>query len=158
MIDLKDRYPCEVFPSLWTWLDRLAEEGRLRMCEQACDECDDPPLKEFIKRHTNIVATLASFEGHFRSLQSAESQLGLRLTNPQAARTQADPFVVALALMLDGRDASSLQHKDIPQQRCHVLSEEKRSGGGRKIPDACDALDLGHVTIVEFLRAEGYRG
>jgi len=164
LMDFDHVYPSDVFPSLWELLHALASEQRLWMSGFARDECHDDSLKAFLKRHTAMVVEQAEYDPWVSGLVAAETHLRIRVASPELTKTVADPFVIALALYLDGRDPKDVMRRADPTASCFVLSEEKRNtrlprGGIRtKIPDICDQLSLGYVSILEFLRHEGYSG
>jgi hypothetical protein len=163
LIDLKDYYPEALFPGIWRIVDALASEGRLWVCSEARDECHDDPLRAFLRRHASIVVGLATYEPVFAAIVQQQARLRVDVVQPSLLRTVADPFVVALALHLDGRGPDSIDHPGSTDMVCAVLSSEKSraassDGRVRQIPDICAALQLGHVSLLQFLQREGYTG
>ena len=161
MIQLKDDYPPDVFVSLWDFLGGMADAGRLLACQEIRDECHDQELVEFFRDHPRAVADFGELQDHLLALQAEASALGLEMVNPDSPRHQADPFVVALALALDGRDAVRLMVKVSPAATCHVVTYERARGAQARlkaIPDVCAHYRLVVRRWPEVLRAQGYSG
>lgn len=60
----------------------------------------------------------------------------------------ADPFIVALALLINSDPGNLLE-----KRRCEVLTHEKR-GGPHKIPNACDHYGVQVVDWFTFMERE----
>ncbi len=64
-----------------------------------------------------------------------------RLVNTQRNRSQADPFVIALARIVDG---------------VVVSGEGRRSLKNPKVPDVCDDMGIPHMRLVDLLSQQGF--
>jgi len=64
-----------------------------------------------------------------------------KLVNTQKNRHQADPFVIALAIVENGTVVSG----ELPS----------RNLTRPKVPDVCEALGIRHLRLVDMLRREG---
>jgi hypothetical protein len=136
------RYPLDVFPALWDGLDRLISSGRL----QASDEV----LVELKKKDDDLYHWAKSRPAMFRALDE-EIQFAVidllndfpKLVNTQKGRSQADPFVIALART----------------QGCTVVTNEVALGSLERprIPDVCNALRIPCINVLGLIRAEGWR-
>ena len=158
MIWLKDEYPEDVFASLWKFLGNLADEPRLFICEQAADECLDEPLRGFFRAHPQMIVKFADMKDYFPVFQKECFEHGMQLADPNSTKHEADPFVVALALVLEQRDPADLCKRTSAEAICSVVSYEARSGHRVKIPHVCDFYDLPCVHWTELWRREGYKG
>lgn len=160
LIDLNRYYPSATFPVMWRLIEGLADAGRLAVCEQARDECRDAPLRAFMAAHSGCVIGLLDFEPLLAGLLGGQEQLGIEAVRPAAETTEADPFVIALALWLDGRVGDDIASPGAGEQRGVVVTEERSRATApfRKIPDICDALHLEHATLLEMPMREGYSG
>jgi len=156
LIQLKDVYPQRRFPKLWERIAELFDEFCLFICQQVTDEIDDPELKEFIAQHISPVH-LADFEAHLSGLMIYLHGAGIELTKSGAKKTEADPFVVALALKLDGRDPAKPAASEGASGRGAVVTEEN-SRSNRKIPAVCRSLDLQCMNLLDLFDAMGYLG
>lgn len=140
LIDLADLYPRDVFPTLWSNLAELVEEGRLVAPREVSTELEayqgakDEP-RAWARRHPKM----------FRDLDEEQQKTVLRvlrkhprLVDSLTERPEADPFVIALAV----------------SEGCTVITSEKRSspGGRPKIPDVCEPEGVGCVSLKEFFR------
>jgi hypothetical protein len=158
LIDMKEHYPQAVFAGVWHAMGRVAEDGRLLVCEQVKAECRDDALQEFIGSHPQCVVELPTFLPQFAAFQASSGPLGILLTDPEDTRESADPFVVALALWAEGRDPAAIQRPMPDVSPCYVVSHEKGPLSPKRIPYACNQVALAHIRLPELLMREGYRG
>jgi hypothetical protein len=73
----------------------------------------------------------------------------------EGSKDAGDPFVVALALMLEGRDPSALRTAT-GGRRCCVLTGEKPKPGKVNIPRVCDHYGLAYMDLPDFVRHHGW--
>lgn len=64
-----------------------------------------------------------------------------RLVNTQKNRSQADPFVIGLARLVNG---------------VVVSREGRRSLKNPKVPDVCDDMGIPHIRLVDVLSQQGF--
>jgi|LSQX01.3.fsa_nt_gb hypothetical protein len=101
LIDVKDLYPIEVFPSMWQFIGRLAEAKRVFVAEAVKDECYDDEIIEILKTYPNMIIDFGLLQAHFAALMAEAEKNQLLLVNPSAVRNAADPHVIAVALVSD---------------------------------------------------------
>lgn len=134
------RYPLDVFPGTWSALVGLFVLGEListREVFSELEDMDDAATKWakdhraiFLPSDTSVAIEAASIVQKFETLVEID-----------APRTQADPFVIALAKL---RGAT-------------VVTEERRTGWGAsrvKIPDVCGSLGLECISVLQLFRAQ----
>lgn len=161
IIGLNRHYPVDVFPGMWDVLGALCADSRLLVCEEAADECRDDRSHKFIKDHANTVVPFGEYQRHLRQVQIDAHEENLHLVDPDDPRNPADPFVVALGLRLDGRDAEDLRRHVHEETHGVVVTEERLKGPGFKrpnIPNVCEFYNLEWMCWVDLLRREGYSG
>lgn len=156
LIQLTRAYPQRRFPELWRKILGLSAEFRLFTCEYVLREAKDPQTNAFINDHTTVVP-FADFQYHLKSLMSALAAAGLNLTKTDVDRTEADPFVVALGLMLDGRDGNAPGTK-VDMTRDGIVVTEESADKSHKIPAACRLLGLRSICFMELLEQLDYNG
>jgi len=161
LIDFRPFRPA-VFPSMWKLVEDTVDDGRLLMCEEAARECRDAELQQFIRTHQQqMVVDIQYTHDYLARLQLEAPRHGIQLVDPGRTTNQADPFVVALALMLEQRDLKDLRRKTNPAAKCAVVTHERPKGPGAKwvkIPNVCTFYGLECIDWQEFLMREGYRG
>lgn len=152
-IDMKELYPARIFLTLWNKLDVLVKSGRVIAPQEVYSELDkkDDEVLQWVKQRKRL----------FKSLND-EEQLALvfdiqekfpNLVDPQKETPDADPFVVALAF-LETRNLTMIG------DQCVVVSQEKPSSNVSdkpKIPDACNAYGVKHLSILDLLDNEGWK-
>ncbi len=134
--------PPDIFRSLWSNIDDLIVSGDVRSPE--------PVLAEIQRGADDLASMLRAKAGLFVPLSSTLTTAVTRvlavcptLANVDSPKNVADPFVVALAMTTDAT----------------VLCQERRARGPtgrRRIPDACDLLNISCLGWQEFLREMGW--
>jgi hypothetical protein len=143
----RDFYPPDIFPSLWKDIEDCISDGILIAPDEVLEELkaggDD--LYDWARR------TPALFVRHDVNIQSVVSSI---LAHPEHAKllyskhatiaANADPFVIATAQVHD----------------CTVVSNEKvllsPSPNINKIPNVCADLGIEHLSVLEFIREQGW--
>jgi predicted nucleic acid-binding protein len=142
IIDLRHQYASSTFVSLWTRIERLAQEGRLLCPGQVLAELrrkDDDASEWLEKRKTMIVVKedVAVWNLAQRISTANPGFIDHDRTNPQA-----DPYVVALAKSLGW---------------AVVTSERSKGFGAVNIPSVCRKESVPSLTLIEFFEKEGWR-
>lgn len=140
-INLQRRHPIDIFPSLWKKIGELMNDGTVISSQEVYDEImiggDD--LEKWVKARKNFfLASDVSIQQEVRAILSTHRGL----VEGGNKKNSADPFVIALA----------------KQQQCKVVTEEvpSRNAKSPKIPDVCDAYQIGCIGFVEFAREEKF--
>lgn len=146
---LKRGYPLINFPSLWRNISLLANNKRLVSPYEVYIELEkqDDELLKWVKQRKEL----------FLRLDEEQVALGLQivadfptLVNPMKQTPDADPFVVALAILQKKR-AMMLGDE------CVVVSTEKRGSSQKyKIPDVCAHFGIKHFSILDVIAEEGW--
>ncbi|MEV4772623.1 DUF4411 family protein [Micromonospora humida] len=133
------RYPLDAFPGLWQGIDELVSLGRLQASEEV--------RQELKKKDDELYAWAKERPQLFREAD-LENQLAVRsilqshpkLVNTQKGRSQADPFVIALARV----------------RKCVVVTNEVALGSldRPRIPDVCHALGISCINFLGLIRQE----
>lgn len=132
-------YPYDVFPTLWSNLERMIEDGDIL--------CPDEVLIELAKKEDDLHKWAKLKKKLFYPLDN-DLQVAVvevltyypGLAAQKSSRNHADPFVVALAKITNRI----------------VVSGEKNRGNPDglipKIPDVCQAYDIRCITLLQFIR------
>lgn len=143
----RDFYPPSCFPSLWKDIEACINDGRLIAPDEVYEELkrggDDlfdwaklmPNL--FVRHDTaiqNIVSDILAHPEHSKLLYSKHA----------ASLVIADPFVIAAAQV----------------HGCAVISNEifmfTSSPNKTKIPNVCADRGIEHLSVLEFIREQGW--
>lgn len=137
----RDLLPPEIFPTLWERLEVVIRAGELR--------CIDVVRDELSKRDDDVSAWCRAQDDLYVALEQ-DVQVATRrvlAAHPQllgkgGGRNAADPFVIGLAIVRGGT----------------VVTEETPRGRIEKprIPDVCQALGVPWLTLVGFVRQQGW--
>lgn len=160
LIDFNQRYPREVFPTMWSFVEGLACDGRLLISEAVADECHDQELRDLIDACPSMVVEFGAYQSHFAALMAEAPEIGLMLIDPANTDSNAaDPHVVGLAMMLGGREPAALVTRSDDGPVCAVVTHERRSAPNARvarIPDVCDYYAIPVLQWLDLLRAETF--
>jgi len=135
-------YPPEAFPSFWDKIHGLIDRGDLRASQTVfmdLERKDDEVLK-WGKDHSDLFVPIDD------EIQRVVSEIVGQfpgLVDVARTRSQADPFVIALAEI----------------ENCTVVTNELASGkpGKPKIPDVCRSLQIPCIPILELITREEWK-
>lgn len=129
-----------MFPSVWEKLEDLASRGVLIATEEVLRELEkqDDEVYRWVKAQSNMVVPV---DHQIQIEVSFIMNAYPKLVDPQRNRSQADPFVIALARLVDG---------------VVVSGERRRSLKNPKVPDVCDDMGIPHIRFVDLLSQQGF--
>lgn len=136
------RYPPDIFEPVWEKLSELAAEGSIRAPIDVRIELEE--------QKDDLFAWAKGLDGFFvdpdrelleKSKVIVNAYPGL--VKPNSAKSGADAFVIALAEI----------HK-VPVVTYETIAKQ---GAAPKIPNVCAARKIEVVSLVEVLRAEGFK-
>lgn len=136
-----ENYPIGIFPSFWSKLERLIQEGRAGCIAEVKIDLSkkNDALREWADGVVGIYHELT--EDVQRSamaiLSHPEHQ---KLTNSVKGRSRSDPWVIALAHVHGAR----------------VITQEGSAPKKIKIPDVCAGLDIQCTNLLGLMVAEGW--
>lgn len=135
-------YPPDIFPSFWLKIEELVDSGQIIAPDEVLIELEkkEDDLYQWAKQRKQMFLPLDE------DIQIAVGEIlnqFPRLVDTRKERSQADPFVIAVAMC----------HKRI------LITGEKSSGTLEKprIPNVCDHFGVGYIRIVQLIRQEKWR-
>jgi len=133
-------YPIDVLPGLWERLDAMTRSNELVAPDEVLHELakKEDELHKWVKQRTHMFLELDDpIQAATREILSA-NQL---LAKDFAQRTHADPFVIAVGRV-----------RGLP-----IVTQEGPGSDKRPtIPYVCRILGLRTLTILEFIREQGW--
>ncbi|GMV31986.1 MAG: hypothetical protein AMXMBFR59_41110 [Rhodanobacteraceae bacterium] len=141
VIDAGERhYPIDVFPAFWDRLDVLISAGRLKAPKTLIDELeqkDDAWRKWVYDRQTTMIWPIDG------SIQSAVSNVmtvyASKVANVDSIK--GDPFFIAASMAYGAT----------------LITSEQPKGGGIKIPNICNQMQVKWCSLLGMLRTEGWK-
>lgn len=135
-------YPPEIFEPVWDKLEDLAESGSIRAPVEVRLELEE--------QKDDLFKWAKTLDGFFiesdrtlleKSKEIVNAYAGL--IKPHSTKSAADPFVIALAEL----------------NRVPVVTYETRAkaSAAPKIPNVCDARGIRTASLVDVLKAEGFK-
>ena len=131
-----------MFPSLWDKLSGRVGDGVLKCSEEVYVELKkkDDGLHDWIKARKEV---LIPIDEKIQGIVSELLEAYPRLVDTHRNRSQADPFVIATAELL---------------QAVVVTGEQPRGNlDVPKIPDVCEARKIRCINFLEMLRELGWK-
>jgi hypothetical protein len=127
-------YPPIVFPSIWQKLEEIIVNGDLRATEEVLHEIEkkEDQLHKWAKGNSQLFVPL---DGNIQITVADILAKHPRLVDERKNRSQADPFVIALALNNTVTVVTLEQSKNLNKPR---------------IPDVCSAMNIKCITLVEM--------
>lgn len=124
------------FAHIWETLDELFTTGKLISCTEIMDEIKDEDLMQWMKKHKECFSPLT------KDLQEKTTEVLAQFPHlikiRSTANSNADPFLVATALLRDGSVVTN-----------EKLGDEKTKD--IKIPNVCQALGIPYMNLHSFL-------
>lgn len=151
-IDLRVLYPMDTFPSLWDELDKLISSGRLISPAEVYDEIKkrDTELLDWVKQRKSMFVKLDEAQDNEVKKVLAEFP---DLSNAEKETPDADPFVVALALVRNNQSGQSLF-----LEKCIVVQHERYNlTGKKKIPNVCRHYNIENIRIEQLFKLENWK-
>jgi hypothetical protein len=148
IFELKDYYKPERFQVVWRDIETLIEEGRLVSPMEVYYEIKDPELAEW-KKSKKGQLFIEIDEEQAEIVKEIQDKFP-DLVNPDKPETDADPFVVGLAVSLKKRREKSFLPIVII-----VITEEKRRAN-RQIPDVCDFYGIDCIKMTDLFDVEDW--
>lgn len=134
-------YPPDLFPKLWENIETLISEQRIFATEEVLVELEkkDDDIFKWAKKQQMFYPLTTEIQTFVSQILTKYP----RLVDSRRERSQADPFVIALA-----------KHKN-----CVVITGEKNFGteDRPRIPIVCKEFGIKSISIVQLIRSEGWR-
>ena len=134
-------YPIDIFGGVWDRLEGLARAGEIVSPREVLEELSrkEDGIHQWAKSRQELL--FLELEADVQDATSAILDQFPLLVKASAQRTQADPFVIALA-----------QVRGIA-----VVTQERPGKPDRpKIPDVCSALRVECMDVLSFIRSQGW--
>ncbi len=152
-VDMVHEQPEDLYPGLWNCMGDLAKAGRLIMVKNAYEECKDPEAQPWLKACSCIIRPLsADVIACVSQLQSDLTDDKQFLVDPKSTKSQADPFVIALAMSENLKRGGSHSSGDVVL--VHHESATNNRYGRVKIADICRRYSIQSYRMVDVVRQE----
>lgn len=157
MIRLKDMLPFDLWKPAWDEISRLVSTGKWKIFENVASEVHGEVVQNWLADNsTSVVKFTAEANEYMNRLMAELQQNAMMLIDPASLRNNADPFVIMLALFLEGRSLRNLRQK-AGDKTCCVLTSEEPKNNKVNIPYVCQYYDLPCMNLPNFMRHHGWR-
>ena len=135
-------YPPDVFPSFWEHLNVLILNEEIVATDEVLVELErkDDEVHRWVSDRSRMFISL---DGDIQQAAASILNQHPRLIDNCRNRSQADPFVITVALVHD----------------ITVVTYETHSNSSNRphIPDVCDALGIRVINVLDVIREQGLR-
>jgi hypothetical protein len=138
-------YPVDVFPTVWAKLNDLFIAQEAISCGEVLNELTnnvhgDDAISKWAKKNRHFF--LAPEPNELRQVREILKKFPMLVSEDVflSTKPQADPFVIALALVRD----------------CVLVHGEKFKPNAPKIPNVCKHFDVKEMSLHDFFRAQGW--
>lgn len=145
----EDYYPLDRVGPFWDWLIEQAEAGHAKMPFEIHDEISQGqgPLHDWIVEEAVKEALILEEEVDQAIFNRVlDEAYAPDLTDVELDEAGRDPFLIAYALMADERAVVTKE-----------ISKPTQIRGRRKVPDACDILEIPWMTDFGFYKELDFR-
>lgn len=155
MIRLKDMMPYDLFEQAWDEIKRLVDANRWKIFELVADEIHGETVEKWLAENNSaIVKFNPAINEYTNRLMEDLQNNKLMMIDPSSLKNNADPFVIVLALYLEGRDLKDLKKKG--NKSCCILTREEPKKNRIDIPKICDYYDIPYMGLFGFMRHHGW--
>jgi len=157
MIKLKDMLPYDLFKQAWDEIARLISKDCWKIFDSVADEIHGEAIKKWLSDNGQAIVKFNPRINEYINVLMADLQKkNLMMIDPMSLKSNADPFVVMLALYLEERDLSDLRQKT-NDTTCCVLTNEVPKPNKINIPVVCDHYGIPYKSLFDFMRHHGWR-
>ncbi|MHA2611536.1 MAG: DUF4411 family protein [bacterium JZ-2024 1] len=150
LIEMKDKYPRDIFRGVWQNIEKLCKDRRiispievLKEIEQVDDELKKwarKMKKIFIKPNEEQSEKLKEILKSYPSLAKFEKE-----------GPNADPWIIALAIQ------KAVEAQKILFSDEYIVVTEESKNKPNKIPSVCRNYGIECITLIELFRKEGWK-
>lgn len=156
MIRLKDMLPYDLFQSAWDEIARLVSADRWKIFENVLDDIHGETAKKwFAENSPAVVRFNPVINDYMNALMADLQQNDMMIIDPASLTNNTDPFVIMLAMYLEGRPLTDLKQKG--SKTCCVLAREEPRKNKINIPAVCKHYDIPYMTLYGFMRHHAWQ-
>lgn len=156
LVNIQRIYRLSRLEGIWSFLDYLANDGRLAAPREVLTELkegQDDEVYEWAKNHANIFRQLTPEQWHVAK-QIANDPKFKGFIDQEKEVPDADPFVIALAV-------EEQKKTRLIQEKWVILADENYAKFGKKprMPDVCadPRYDIKCISVRDLFEREGLR-
>lgn len=144
-IDLSHNYPHYNFVGLWSNLENLITNDRIKTPRQVKNEImagKDEDLTNWCRRNKSMFVDDVQVTVVAHNITQEHPEL----VNPDKSNEEADPFLIALARFLNGKDDSNA-----------IIVTQESTRSRIKIPHIASVYGVDSISLVGLITQEGWR-
>jgi hypothetical protein len=159
LIQIKDHYDRRILPGIWKDFEHLIIDQRLIAPEEVRKEIleGDDSLVPWVQRYARMFYPNGDLIGLTQNVVLKQFP---RMAKEDSEKPNADPFVVALAIMMNqGPQQSLISYNPIvvsDERSDLIINPKLPSYQIKKIPDVCNHFRLRCINHLEMFKAERF--
>jgi len=151
LIEMKDKYPMDIFKSLWANMEKLIDNCRLIAPIEVRKEIEqgDDELKKWIIRKKKFF--IKPGKSQFESIKEILENYQFLAKSEKTEGPNADPWLISLAVTKNEEERGKL----LLYNTYIVVTEESKTKLN-KIPVVCKKYNIECINLLELFRIEGW--
>jgi len=151
-----ERYPYDIFSSIWGDIENLIGKRRIvtpKLVKEEIRKKNDK-LNEWANQNKNMFLDFTKMQAKFiRKIMNTKDFQAL-VDN----KIGVDPVLISVAMEINKKDQKILcPSGKLTDRRAVVVTEEELNGNKVKIPYVCDHFGIECISIFELFRREGWK-
>jgi hypothetical protein len=152
LIELKIKYPREVFPTLWEKMEELIQNGRIIAPIEVKKEIEkgDDELKKWVRGKKRNRMFIKPDENQVMKVKEILKDFPFLAKPDKPDEPNADPWLFAVVLVkIEEEKERLIQYNSI------VTDESQRKP--RKIPAVCKEIGIVSINLIGLFKEEGWK-
>jgi hypothetical protein len=149
LIEMKDKYPMDVFKSLWTNMERLIKDGRLIAPVDVREEIKqgDDELKKWVKSKKKLF--VKHDKRQMERVKDVLKDYPFLAKSEKPGVSNADPWLIALSVVKNDKE-----REELFQGNKYIVVTEESKMKPNKIPAVCRNYNIECINLLELFRKE----
>lgn len=151
LIEMKDRYPRDVFIDLLPKMEKLINDGRLIAPVEVKKEIEqgDDELKKWVKGKKGLFVKPDARQ--FKKMKEILEKYPFLAKSKDVSAINADPWLISLTIVKNEE-----MREGLFRRKCVVVTEESKTNPQR-IPSVCRGYNIESINLLEFFRRVGWK-
>ncbi len=147
LIEMKDKYPIDIFPTIWEKMEELYKNNRLIAPLEVKKEIRDDELKNWIRNKKDMFISPDDIQ--LEKVKDILDKFPSLVKSEKPQPEEADPWLIALAIRK--KEEAGIFSKD------YIIVTEESRRKPKKLPAVANHYGIECINLIELFRKEGWR-
>lgn len=154
LIELKIKYPREVFPTLWEKMEELIQSGRIIAPIEVKKEIEkgDDELKKWVRGKKRNRMFIKPDENQVMKVKEILKDFPFLAKPDKPDEPNADPWLFAVVLVKIEEEKERLI-----QYNSYIIVTEESQRKPKKIPAVCKEIGIVSINLIGLFKEEGWK-